>query len=164
MLATSDLDVLLSHADSQQETVIRAAARAAGLLWLCRNTACRRDNPRSARTCGSCGCGKNGKPVGDIFPSPYGASPRRWRALRKAITQWCTEHNRPLPDGVTFAYWGDRDEDCGWAAAAPSFHYGGQQVAAPELACDEAVSEALNGLNHHSAPSYGGDMRIAVHR
>ncbi|GLF98213.1 hypothetical protein [Streptomyces yaizuensis] len=163
-MPTVELTDLLSHATDDQADAIRAAAHTAGVLWKCRNAACATDDlPRSARRCALCGFDREGEPIGDKVSYPYGPVPGDLlTALRGALVEWFTEHGRPRPDAVTFAYTNENGgaHDCSdWGV----LHFGGRT----EPSCDFSgteVAEALIQLTDFEVPFSGAEMTVALPR
>lgn len=163
-MPTLELSELLDHATPDQTEAIRAAVYAAGVLWKCRNAACgAEDLPREERRCDRCGYDRKGKPIGDRMSHTYGPVPRELlTALREALVEWFTEHDRPRPDAVTFAYTNQYDGNHDWSDWGV-LHFGGRTEPSGDFSYSE-VAEALIELTDFEAPSFSDEMTIALPR
>ncbi|MGW1976639.1 hypothetical protein [Streptomyces sp. NPDC001889] len=161
MTATSELDALLGAFDDSRRAVVEEAARAAGLLWQCRNTVCRKgDNPRAADLCHGCGHDRAGAPVSDDRPGVYPAPDELWEALREELRKQVATAVTPLPDAVTLLYRSEHKPV--WSLTAPVLHYGGRtETGALTLAGTEAEAY-LDDLADEVEPNYLEHLRITL--
>ncbi|MFF8786841.1 hypothetical protein [Streptomyces sp. NPDC015125] len=161
-MPTLELHELVDCATDEQEAVIRNVAYKAGVLWPCLNADCRRDQPRSAPRCTSCGCDRKGRPIGDSWPITYGPISGHLLAdLREALVEWFTERGRPLPDAVSFEYT-DQYESHEWSDWG-SLHFGGRT----DPYCDfhtSIVAEILTEISDDEAPQHNDVLTIALPR
>lgn len=158
-MLTIDLDVVLQEADSQLRTLFLNAARAAGEVWQCRNSSCAMDNPRTGRLCTQCGRCTDGRPVGDLQPGCYATPTRLWNELRRSLRAWFAVSELPLPDAVSFQYFGS-SSSC-WSRADVTWHFGGRTETSQRFT-EHDVHSALRRLTHAERPCYGESMRISL--
>ncbi|MEV6421773.1 hypothetical protein [Streptomyces sp. NPDC051662] len=163
-MPTLELSELLDNATDDQAEAIRAAVYAAGVLWKCRNVdCCAEDLPRETRRCDFCGYDRKGRPLGEPMSLTYGPVPDDLlTALREALVEWFTDHDRPQPDAVTFHYTNENDGAHDWSDWG-ELHFGGRT----EPNCDfsySTVAEALIELTDFEAPSFCEEITIALPR
>ncbi|KFG71435.1 hypothetical protein [Streptomyces mutabilis] len=144
----------LRAADEQQEEVVRAVFRAAGLLWQCKGRDCRFDNTAAQELCERCGRQRNGRRVTDQVPPS--AHPDDFENLRAELKEYFAHVGRDLPDAVTFQL----DFHKRWRTDDATLHFGSRaEVYDFE---DPDVDLALSDLGR--ADDRGETLRVALYR
>ncbi|WP_432156116.1 hypothetical protein [Streptomyces sp. bgisy153] len=153
MTLASVLDEALTAATDLEDPVVRDVFRRAGLLWQCKNPACRDDNPRGTRLCDGCGYMPNGCRIGDLRP-PF-ISADKFEEVRTALREHFEATGKDRPDAVSF----DLNSVKEWAPHFATLHFGASTV--PADLSDTEVAEVLEALEQ--APDFGAELRIALH-
>ncbi len=149
----SVLDEALTAATDPEDPVVRDVLRRAGLLWQCKNPACRDDNPRGTRLCDGCGCMPNGRRISDLRPPLV--SPAELEEIRTTLRQHFTATGEERPDAVSF----DLNSLKEWAPHFATLHFAARAV--PADLSDTEVAELLEELER--APDFGAVLRVALH-
>ncbi|MFF9785696.1 hypothetical protein [Streptomyces nigrescens] len=143
----------LQAANEQQEEVVRAVFRAAGLLWQCKSSACLIDNCASQDLCEGCGRQRNGRRAADDIP--VSAHPDDFESLRAELKQYFARSGAELPDAVTFQLNFEKQ----WRRYDATLHFGGRTETHD---FDREVGMALDDLGR--AGDFGECLRVALYR
>jgi hypothetical protein len=147
------IEKALLAADEQQEEVVRAVFRAAGLLWRCKYGACRLDNTMDKKLCQGCGRQRNGRRVDDDIP--VSAHPDDFNNLREELKEYFARTGTDLPDAVTFELNSEKE----WRPYDATLHFGARTQTHD---FDSEVGMALDDLG--PAGNFGEDLRVALYR
>ncbi|WP_329020508.1 hypothetical protein [Streptomyces sp. NBC_01601] len=147
------IEKALQAADEQQEAVVRAVFRAAGLLWQCKRRSCLFDNSTARELCEKCGRQRNGRRIQDDIP--VSAHPDDFELLREALKEYFAQAGADLPDAVTFTLKSEKR----WSRYDATLHFG-PRVQSHDF--DREVGMALDDLGR--AYDFGESLRVALYR